>query len=328
MRRRKFVGLLGVPLLLPRHAFGQGAAGMRRIAALFSLAEGDPEGRARVAAFREGLRELGWIEGANLQVDYRWAGGTIDRLRSHAEALVKEEPEVVLAAATTALVALKDATRAVPIIFAQVTDPVGAGFVASLARPGGNITGVTQHEFSIGAKWLELLRQFAPTIGRLAVLFDPGNPASAGYIQVIEAAAPSFRIDVVRAPARDKPQIERAITGFAATPGGGMVLLPGPLGSVHSAAITALAMRHRLPAIYPFRYHVLAGGLASYGVDNIELYRRAAWYVDRVLRGEKPAELPVQNADKFLFVVNLKSARAIGLDPPAALVALADEVIE
>jgi putative tryptophan/tyrosine transport system substrate-binding protein len=209
-----------------------------------------------------------------------------------------------------------------------VTDPVGAGFVASLARPGGNITGVTQHEFTIGVKWLELLKQLAPGVTRVAVLYDSGNPASAGYLREIESAATSFSVAVSSYGVRDKAEITLVIDGFAAEPSGGLILLPGPAGATNRELIIALAARHRLPAVYPFRYHVASGGLASYGVDNIDLYRRAARHVDRILKGERAAELPVEHASKFELVINLKTAKALGLDPPLALLARTDEVIE
>ncbi len=242
--------------------------------------------------------------------------------------LVSLKPEVIFASATTALAVLQQATRTVPIVFAQVTDPVGAGFISSLARPGGNITGVTQHEFTIGVKWLELLKQLAPRVTRVAVLHDPGNPAVAGYMREIEPAARSLGVAVSAFAMSDGAQIAHAIDGFAAGPGGGMILLPGPVGTHNRELIIALAARHALPAVYPFRYHVVSGGLASYGVDNIDLYRRAAWHVDRILKGEKAAEVPVEHASKFELVINLKTAKALGLDPPITLLARTDEVIE
>jgi putative tryptophan/tyrosine transport system substrate-binding protein len=301
---------------------------MRRIGALFSQAETDPEGQARAAALRHGLQELGWAEGRNLRIDYRWAGGGLDRMRPLAAELVRLNPDVIVASATTSLVALQQATRSVPIVFAQVTDPVGAGFVDSLARPGGNITGVTQHEFTIGVKWVELLKQLAPGVTRVAVLYDPGNPATAGYLLAIEPAAPTFGITVSPFAVRDKAEIAGAIDGFAAEPRGGLIVLPGPAGTTNRELIIALAASHRLPAVYAFRYHVVSGGLASYGVDNIDLFRRTAWHVDRILKGEKAAELPVHHATKFQLVINLKTAKALGLDPPIALLARTDEVIE
>jgi putative ABC transport system substrate-binding protein len=301
---------------------------MRRLAVLLSTAATDSEGQARVAAFRRGLEELGWSEGRNVRIDYRWAGGSAERMWLHVADLVALEPEVILAAATTALAALQRATRTIPIVFAQVSDPVGAGFVASLARPGGNITGVTQHEFTIAVKWLELLKQIAPQVARVAILHDPQNPAAAGLLRTIEPAAPLLAVQLTQLAMQDRAEIARAIDAFAIEPNGGLLLLPGAFGAVNRDLIIALAARHQLPAVYPFRYHVVSGGLASYGVDNIELYRRAAWYVDRILKGESPGELPVQHATKFELVINLRTAKALGLDIPMALLARTDEVIE
>jgi putative ABC transport system substrate-binding protein len=328
-RRREFIALLaGAAAIWPLAARSQQPKGRRRIGALFSQAATDPEGQARAAAFRQGLAELGWTEGHNILIDYRWAGGGLSRQQPLAAELVGLNPEVVFASATSALVALKKATSTVPIVFAQVTDPVGAGFVQSLARPGGNITGMTQHEFTIGVKWLELLKQIAPQVMRVAVLFDPDNPATAGYLREIEPAARLFGVALTQFPVRNKGEIVQAIDGFAAEPHGGLILLPGPAGAVNRDVIIAGADRHRLPSVFAFRYHVVSGGLASYGVDNIELFRRAAWYVDRILKGAKPAELPVQNPTKFQLVINLKTAKALGLKIPLALLARTDEVIE
>ena len=332
-RRRAFITLLGgaaavASVSRPSGALAQQPDGMRRMGALFSMAEGDPEGRARAAALQEGLQKLGWIEGRNLRIDYRWAGGGVDRMRPLAAELLRLEPQVIFAGATAALATLQHATRTVPIVFAQVTDPVGAGFVAGLARPGGNISGVTQHEFGIGVKWLELLKQLAPGVTRVAVLYDPGNPAAAGYLREMEPAARSLAVAMASFGVRDPAEITRAVEGFATGPNGGLILLPGPVGTSHREVIIGLAALHRLPAVYAFRYHVVSGGLASYGVDNIDLYRRAAWYIDRVLKGERIAELPVEHATRFQLVINLKTAKALGLDPPLALLARTDEVIE
>ena len=248
-------------------------------------------------------------------------------MRSLAEDMVRQDPEALLAAATSTLVALQRATRKVPIVFAQVTDPVGAGFVQSLARPGGNITGLTQHEFSIGEKWVDLLKQIVPTMTRVCVLYDPGNPATSGYLKIISAAMKSLGMQSLPYAIHNRAEIERAVTEFAREPGGIMVL-PGPVGGLNRDLIIALALRHRLPTVFAFRYHVVSGGLISYGVDNIDLYRRAAWYVDRILKGSKPGELPVQNATKFQLVINLKTAKALGLTIPLSLLSGADEVIE
>jgi ABC-type uncharacterized transport system substrate-binding protein len=329
MRRREFLWALGGAVAAwPRSAHAQRPDGVRTIGVLFGLTETDSEGNARAAALREGLQKLGWVEGSNLRAEFRWAGGNLDRMRSLAAELVNLKPDLLFAGATTALAALQQATRTVPIVFAQVTDPVGAGFVASLARPGGNITGVTQHEFTIGAKWLELLKQLAPSVTRVGVIHTPNNPAVSGYLREIEQAAASFGVVIARLPLQTTADIAPAVDGFAVEPNGGLILLPGPFGTANRELIVALAARHRLPSVYAFRYHVVSGGLASYGVDNIDLYRRAAWHVDRILKGEKAAEIPVEHAAKFQLIINLKTAKALGLDPPISLLARTDEVIE
>ena len=327
MKRREFLGTIGGLAAFPYAALARQSANLRRIGALFSQAENDPEGQLRVNAFRAGLRDLGWFEGQNLHIEYRWAGGGINRQRLLAAELVKENLEVIFASATTALVALRDATTTVPIVFAQVTDPVGAGFVKSLSRPGGNITGLTQHEFSIGVKWLELLKQLAPQITRVAVLHDQ-NPAWTGYLRAIESAAIPMGVAVMPMLIRDRSEIVRGIEAFAAQPNGGFILLPGPIGSNNRDLVISLAARHRLPAVYAFRYHVISGGLVSYGIDNVDLFRRAAFYVDRILKGDRPSDLPVQHPTKFQLVINSKTAKALGIDPPISLLARIDEVIE
>jgi putative tryptophan/tyrosine transport system substrate-binding protein len=331
MKRREFIMLLGsAAAAWPRDARAQQGERMRRIGVLFGIAENDPEGRNRVDAFRQELEKLGWMAGQNVQVEYRWGGGGegLERMQAQAAELVRLKPDVLLAGATLALVALQQATREIPIVFAQVTDPVGAGFVASLARPGGNITGFTQHEFAIGVKWLELLKELAPRVTRVAVIYHADNPASAGYLATITAAAPTFRVELTSTGVRDTVEIERAIDAVAGAPDGGIIVLPGPATASRRDRIIALAAQHRLPAVYPFRYWVVSGGLASYGIDNIDLYRLAATYVGRILKGEKPADLPVQHTTKFQLVINLKTAKALGLDPPITLLARTDEVIE
>jgi putative tryptophan/tyrosine transport system substrate-binding protein len=329
LRRRELMAMIAAAATAPAGlSLGQPAGSLRKIGALFSQAEGDTEGMARASAFQKGLKDLGWNVGGNIEIDYRWSGGHPDRMRQFAEALVRQQPAAILAAATTALVALQRATRTVPIVFAQVTDPVGSGFVASLARPGGNITGLTQHEFVVGEKWVEMLKQVAPMLTRVAVLYDPSNPATGGYLQVLRTAAASASLQVRPYPIRDRAEIERAMNDFAGEPDGGTILLPGPAGSVHRDLVIALAARHRLPSIFAFRYHVVSGGLISYGVDNVDLFNRAAWYVDRILRGAAPGELPVQHASKFQLVINLKTAKSLGLTVPLSLLTSADEVIE
>jgi putative tryptophan/tyrosine transport system substrate-binding protein len=329
VKRREFITLLaGATAALPLGARAQHLGTMPRVGVLFGIAEKDPEGRNRIDAFRHGLEKLGWMAGQNVQIESHWAGGDLDRLKAQAAELVRLKPDVLVAGATVSLVALQEATRDIPIVFAQVTDPVGAGFVRSLARPGGNITGFTQHEFAIGVKWLELLKELAPRVKRVAVIYHTDNPASAGYLTTITPAAPTFGVELTTTGVRNIAEIERAIDAIAGTSDGGIIVLPGPAPSTGRNRIIALSEQHRLPAVYPFRYWVVSGGLASYGIDNIELYRLAATYVDRILKGEKPADLPVQHATKFQLVINLKTAKALGLDPPITLLARTDEVIE
>ncbi len=301
---------------------------VRHIGVLSGLGENDPQGRARIGAFQEELQKLGWTLGRNIELDVRWAGASAEQLQAMSAQLVKLAPDVILASATVSLAALQRATSTIPIVFAQVTDPVGAGFVKSLARPGGNITGFTQHEFSIGVKWLELLKELSPRTERVAVMYDPKNPADAGYLQTISPYAPTFGVELFNYPVSDAVEIERAVGSIADKPNGSLVVLPGSSPSVHRDLIIALAERNRLPAVYPFRYWPESGGLASYGIDNIDLHRRAASYVDRILKGATPAELPVQHATKFELVVNVKTAKALGLDPPITLLARTDAVIE
>jgi putative ABC transport system substrate-binding protein len=329
VKRREFITLLGgTAAAWPLAARAQPGERVRRIGALFGISENDPEGRNRIDAFRQGLEKLGWIAGKNVQLESRWADGDAERLKAQAAELVRLKPDVLLAGATVALVALQQATSDIPIVFAQVTDPVGAGFVTSLARPGGNITGFTQHEFAMGVKWLELLKELAPHVKRVAVIHHAGNPASAGYLDTIMPAASTFGVELAITGVRNSTDIDRAIDAIAGRPDCGIIVLPGPRSLDSRNRIVALAEQHRLPSVYPFRYWVVSGGLASYGIDNVELYRLAASYVDRILKGEKPADLPVQHATKFQLVINLKTAKALGLDPPITLLARTDEVIE
>ena len=328
MRRREFITLVGgAAAAWPLAARAQQGA-MRRVGFLSGLAEHDPEVRDRIAALRDGLEELGWTPGRNVDLSYRFGAGDRDRLWAHAVELVQLKPDVLVAFANTALAALRQATRNIPIVFAQVTDPVGAGIVASLARPGGNITGFTQHEYSIGVKWLELLKELAPRIKQVAVIYDADNPAATGYLAEITAGVPTFQVQLTNSAVRDTSEIERTIEAVVAGADAGLIVLPGPAPSARRDRIIALAKRHRLPTVFAFRYWVVSGGLASYGIDNIDLYRRAASYVDRILKGEQAAELPVQHATKFQLVINLKTAKALDLDPPNTLLARADEVIE
>jgi putative ABC transport system substrate-binding protein len=326
--RRTYMGRLAAWVACAGLTTQAVATERRRIGVLLSLEPGDPEGAERVSAFRAGLAAHGWIDGHNIEIIAHYAGGSLDRLRAEANRLITRRPEVVLAAATTALVALKQATDSVPIVFAQVTDPVGAGFVGTLAKPGGNITGVTQHDFSIGGKWLELIREVSPALARVGILFDPSNPATAGYISAIEQSAATTTVVVSRLPATNRADILRAIDDFGAGLPAGLIILPGPIGAVNREIILDRAAAFRMPTVFPFRYHVVSGGLISYGVANIGLYRQSAWHVDRILKGERPAELPVQNALSFELVLNLKTARSLGLAIPPSILIRADEVIE
>jgi ABC-type uncharacterized transport system substrate-binding protein len=329
LKRRDFISLLsGAAAAWPLTARAQQPDRMRRIGVLMVLAESDPEGQAYVAAFQEGLQKLGWTDDRNVRIDTRWGAGEPDRLRAYAAELVGLKPDVIAAGATSALAALQQLTPTIPIVFAQVSDPVHSGFVASLVHPGGNITGFALYEYAMALKWLELLKQIAPRVDRVAVIYDPANIAAAGQLREIETGAPSFGVRLSAFPVRDAGEIERAVEAFAPEPNGGLIVLPNPVTTVHRELIIALAAKHRLPAVYAYRVHVTSGGLASYGVDIRDLYRRAASYVDRILKGEKPADLPVQFATNFVMVINLKTAKALGLDPPISLLARTDEVIE
>jgi len=329
VRRRDFIaGLGGAAVVGPRGAWGQQSERMRRMGFLLSQSFDNEEAKQRLDAIRDGLQKLGWSEGRNLVIEARYASGSADRLQAFAAELVKVEPDVLFASATASLAALHKATQSIPIVFAQVTDPVGAGFVKSLARPGGNITGFTQHDFSIGVKWLELLKELSAKTDRVAIIYDPQNPATAGYLSAIKDAEQQFQVRLSGHPVRDAAEIEDAIDTVAKAPNSGLVILPGPVPSIHRAKLIALANKHLLPAVYPFRYWTAAGGLAFYGIDNIELHRQAASYLDRIFKGEKPGDLPIQNATKFELVLNLKTAKLLGINPPNSLLARTDEVIE
>ena len=329
MKRRDFITLLGsTAVAWPLAARAQQPERVRQIGVLMVLAESDPEAQRRIAIIKRGLQEFGWIDGRNIRIDFRWTSGDRDRLRAHAKELVGLSPDVILSGSTGALAALHRETRTVPIVFAQVTDPVGAGFVASVARPGGNITGFAQYEVGIGVKWLELLKQIAPGVSRVEIIYDPANPLAAELIRSIETGAPSLAVQVSSSAIRNSADIERAINALADQRNGGLVVLTSPLTGVHRDVIIDLAARHRLPAVYGLRYFVESGGLASYGIDNHDLYRRAISYVARILKGERPADLPIQFTTKFELVINLKTAKALGLDVPIPVLARTDEVIE
>jgi putative ABC transport system substrate-binding protein len=331
MKRREFIALLGgAAAAWPLAARAQRPERtMRRVGVLMAIAAGDPEARLRVAAFEQGLRDLGWLDGRNIRIDYRWAPDDPELLRSEAAALTAVAPDVILATSTPVLAALRQATSTLPILFVQVTDPVGGGFVPNLARPGGNITGFTSFEFTIGGKWLQTLKEVAPAVTRVATVFNPRTaPYAEAFLRPIEAAAWTFAVAAIAAPATDASAIEAAVTAFARTPGGGLIVLPDVSTVNHRDLIIALAARHRLPAIYPYRFYAVSGGLLSYGSDMADVFRRTAGYIDRILKGEKPADLPVQAPTKFETVVNLKTAKALGLDTSPMLLARADEVIE
>jgi ABC-type uncharacterized transport system substrate-binding protein len=330
MRRRAFIAVLGgAAATWPLAARAQRSERMRRIGVLMASAADDSENQARMAAFLQGLAQLGWTDGRNVQIDTRWATTNADDLRRHAAELAALAPDVLVAATGTATVApLLQATRTVPIVFVVVIDPVGAGFVASLARPGGNATGFTMFEYGLSGKWLELLKQIAPSITRAAVVRDPAIASGIGQFAAVQAVAPSLGVELTPVDARDVPEIERAVTVFARSGNGGLIVTPSAVANRHRDLIATLAARHRLPAVYGSRQYVAAGGLISYGPDLIDQYRRAAGYVDRILKGEKAADLPVQAPTKNELVINLKTAKALGLEIPDKLLALADEVIE
>jgi putative ABC transport system substrate-binding protein len=331
MTRRELIALLGgtAAVSWPRTVRAQQSAPVHRIGVLMNLAEDDPVGRARIAAFRDTLQQLGWSEGRNLHIDHRWTAGGDDDLGRFAQELVALSPELIMGAGSPTVVALRRATRTIPIVFALVADPVGAGFVESLARPGGNATGFSAFEYTIAAKWLELLREVAPQVKQAAVLREATNPGGIGQFVAIQSAASMFGMELRPIDGgSSKDEIERAIAAFAGKPNGGLIVTATPMANIHRALIISLAERYRLPAVYGFRFHVERGGLIAYSVDQIDQHRRAATYVDRVLRGEKPADLPVQAPTKYELVINLKTARALGLDVPAQLLARADDVIE
>jgi putative ABC transport system substrate-binding protein len=328
MRRREFITLVGGAAAWPMVARAQQNERVRRIGVLVASSADDAEFQARVAAFNEGLAQLGWTEGRNVRIDTRWATTNADDLRKHAAELAASTPDVLVGASgTTTVAALLQATRTVPIVFAIVIDPVGAGFVANLARPGGNATGFTMFEYGMSGKWLELLKEIAPGVTRAAVLRDPAIASGIGQFGAVQAVAPSLGVELSPIDVRAAPEIERALTAFAGIENGGLVVTGSPSSTLHRELIIALAARHKLPAVYWQRF-VTAGGLMSYGPDLLDEYGRAAGYVDRILKGEKPADLPVQAPTKYELVVNLKTAKALGLTVPPSLLARADEVIE
>jgi putative ABC transport system substrate-binding protein len=328
MKRRAFIAALGGAAAWPLVARGQQTERVRGIGVLMNRTAGDPEASSFVGAFAQGLAELGWAIGRNVRIEYRWGANDADLDRRYAAELVALAPDVILAAGTLSVAALQRVTRTLPIVFVTVTDPVGAGFVDSLAQPGGNTTGFMLFEYSLSGKWLELLKQIAPGVTRVAVLRDPANPPGASQFAAIQAVAQSLGVEINPVGIRDASEIERAITAFARLPNSGLIVTGSASASGYGETIIKLAARHKLPAIYPNRFSVLAGGLICYGPDRIDQYRRAAGYIDRILKGEKPTDLPVQAPTKYETVINLKTAKALGLDVPHSLLARADEVIE
>jgi putative ABC transport system substrate-binding protein len=329
MMRREFVTLLGGAVAAwPLAAFAQQRERMRRIGVLMHLAADDPEGQSRVAAFLQGLQEAGWAVGRNVNIDVRWAAGEADRFRRYAMEIVALTPDVTLTSATPSTRAMQQATRTVPSVFVLVPDAVGTGIVDSLSRPGGNTTGFTSTELGMSVKWLELLKEIAPKVTRAAVLRDPANPAGIGQFGAIQGAGSSFRVEIKAIGVDDAEEIERGLTAFAREPNGGLIVLALPTTVIHRNLIFKLVAQHRLPAVYGSRFWAAAGGLVSYGPDILDQYRRAAGYVDRILKGARPADLPVQQPTKFDLVINLKTAKALGLTLPDTVLARADEVIE
>jgi putative ABC transport system substrate-binding protein len=328
VKRREFITLLGGAATWPLAARAQQGEQVRRIGVLMPLAADDPEGQSRVAAFAQGLQQSGWTIGRNVRIDTRWAAGDAERIRKYAAELAALAPDVILAGAGAVVPSLLQATRTVPIVFTQTPDPVGAGFVNSLARPGGNATGFTTFEYGISAKWLELLKEIAPRVTRAAVIRDAAIASGTGQWGALQSVAPSVGVEVSPLNLRDASETERAVTAFARSSNGGLIVAASTLAVVHRDLIVTLAARHKLPAVYSGRFFVTAGGLTSYGPDSIDPHRRAAGYVDRILKGEKPADLPVQAPTNYELAINLKTARTLGLDVPATLLARADEVID
>jgi putative ABC transport system substrate-binding protein len=329
MRRREFIKAItawaaGWPLT----ARAQQSERVRRIGVLMSLAADDREGQARLAAFLQTLQELGWIDGRNVHIETRWCAGDGERVRKYTAEIVALTPDVILASGGSVVGVLLQATRTIPIVFTQTPDPIGAGFVDNLARPGGNATGFSNFDYNAGGKWLELLKQIAPAVTRVAVIRDPETPQGIGQFSAIHSLAPALELDVSPVNTRDPGELEHIIAGIANSPNSGLIVTGSNFAIAHREAIIKLAGQYKLPAVYPVRFFVIAGGLISYGPDGIEPHKRAASYVDRILRGEKPADLPVQTPTKYEMVINLRTAKALGLNVPAPLLARADEVIE
>jgi putative ABC transport system substrate-binding protein len=327
MKRRDFITLLGGAAAWPLAVRAQQYERMRRVGVLLNLAADDPMGQARLAAFVQGLQSAGWSDGRNLRIDTRWAAADPDNYRKYAAELIALEPDIVLATTTPAVTQLQQVSRIVPIVFVSAIDPVGSGLITSMARPGGNVTGFVIFEYALAAKWLELLKEIAPHVKRAAVLRDAAVASGIGQFAAIQATG-SIGMELSAIDLRNAGEIERAIADFAQRPNGGLIVTASQFGTNHPGLLAALAVRHKLPAVYPFRYFADAGGLIAYGPDQLDEYKRAADYVDRILRGEKPTDLPVQAPTKYELLINLKTAKTLGLEMPATVLARADEVIE
>ena len=329
MRRREFIKVIAASAAWPIAAHAQQAERVQLIAVLMAFGESDPEGLAWIAAFREGLQKLGWVEGPNIRITTRFATPDVEAMQRFAKELVMLQPDVILSQSTPTTAALLQSTRTIPIIFVNIADPIGSGFVASFPRPGGNVTGFTNLEPTMPGKWLELLKEIAPRVARVAMLF---NPATASYFDLylkpFQAAASSFGVEAIAAPVHDRSDLEAVIAAHAREPNGGLIVMPDTFLIAHRAEVISLTARYRRPAVYPYRLFTKVGGLLSYGNDSFDNYRRAAGYADRILKGEKPADLPVQAPTKFELVINLKTAKALGVTVPSTLVDRADEVIE
>ncbi len=330
MRRREFITLLGASAFAwPLAVRAQHATGMRRVAVLHPYAENDAEVLTRVAAFREGLETLGWTESRNIRIENRYSGGDVGRMRAYAAELVHSAPHLIVGSGTPITAALKEATSTIPIVFNLVNDPVGQGFVASLSRPGGNVTGFTFIDFPLIGKWLELIKEIAPGVRHVTLMFNPDTtPFYPAFLRELEAVHKSLSVELSASPVRDEAEVEAAITALAREPGGSLIAAPDAFINNHRRVIMTLTERRRLPAIYGFRQFAREGALISYGPDTADIVRRSAGYVDRILKGERPADLPVQAPTKYQLVINLKTARALGIEIPPALLAHADEVIE
>ena len=330
MKRREFITLAGVVAIAgPLAAHAQQPDRMRRIGVLMGFTESDREGQAFVAAFKEGLQKLGWAEGRNIRIDYRWTALDKELMQRFAKELVALQPDLILTQSTPATAVLLQQTRTIPIVFGLLADPIGSGFVASFPRPGGNVTGFVTMQPTMGGKWLELLKEIAPRVARVAALFNPATAPYAEYwLNPFKAAAASFAVQAIVAPVHDASELESVVAAQAHEPNGGLIVMPDTFMNEHRSEITSLAARYRLPAVYPYRVFAEFGGLLSYGDDLTDNFRRAASYVDRILKGEKPSELPVQAPVKFELVINLKAAKALGLDVPVHLQQRADAVIE